>query len=131
MRAKGEKAPRGICLCTPAGVPNAVRLLSRPGGVPLDLPAGADSVESASGLPCPAGRDAAEGEAGLVEALSAATASLDGFLARHLSRPISRWISRHLARTPVTANQVTVTGAAVGLAGAFLLSRPGYWSELV
>ena len=50
----------------------------------------------------------------------------DGFMARHVERPISLEISRHLARTAVTPNQMTLISLAVGLIGApfFLSPRP-------
>jgi len=50
----------------------------------------------------------------------------DGFMAKHVERPISLSISRFLASTPVTPNQMTLISIAIGLAGApFFLS--GLW----
>jgi 1L-myo-inositol 1-phosphate cytidylyltransferase / CDP-L-myo-inositol myo-inositolphosphotransferase len=47
----------------------------------------------------------------------------DGFMARHVERPISLAISRLLAATAVTPNQMTLVSVVVGLAGApFFLS---------
>ena len=47
----------------------------------------------------------------------------DGFMARHVERPISLRIVRRLARTAITPNQITLFSVAVGLAGAsFFLS---------
>lgn len=52
----------------------------------------------------------------------------DGFMARHVERPISLAISRLLASTAVTPNQMTLTSVAVGLAGApFFLSGLAPW----
>jgi len=42
----------------------------------------------------------------------------DGFMARHVERPISLQIVRRLASTSVTPNQVTLISVAIGLAGA-------------
>jgi phosphatidylglycerophosphate synthase len=51
----------------------------------------------------------------------------EGFMSRHVERPISLAISRRLAGTRVTPNTMTLASVAVGLAGAalFLSSRPG------
>jgi 1L-myo-inositol 1-phosphate cytidylyltransferase / CDP-L-myo-inositol myo-inositolphosphotransferase len=52
----------------------------------------------------------------------------DGFMARHIERPISLVISRLLASTAVTPNQITLASVAVGLAGApFFLSGLAPW----
>jgi phosphatidylglycerophosphate synthase len=50
----------------------------------------------------------------------------DGFMARHVERPISLQISRRLAGTPLTPNQMSLISIAVGICGApfFLSSRP-------
>ena len=55
----------------------------------------------------------------------------DGFMERHLERPISRVLSRRLARTPITPNQMTLISAAVGLAAApFFLSASPLWQSI-
>ncbi len=90
-------------------------------------------VEASPGLPAIVDRDGdPEGMAEelLATALESTTADRDGFMARHVDRHISRLISRGLARTPVTPNGVTLFNTAVGLTGAFLLLRGGYWSQL-
>ncbi len=47
----------------------------------------------------------------------------DGFMARHVERPISLRIVRRLAHTTIAPNQITLFSVAVGLAGApFFLS---------
>jgi 1L-myo-inositol 1-phosphate cytidylyltransferase / CDP-L-myo-inositol myo-inositolphosphotransferase len=47
----------------------------------------------------------------------------DGFMARHVERPISLAISRRLCATSITPNQMTLVSFAIGLAGApFFLS---------
>ena len=50
----------------------------------------------------------------------------DGFMARHVERPISLQISRRLAGTGITPNQMSVISIAVGICGGpfFLSSRP-------
>ena len=50
----------------------------------------------------------------------------DGFMARHIERPISLAISRRLAATPITPNQMSLISMAVGICGGpfFLSSRP-------
>lgn len=55
--------------------------------------------------------------------LRSAVKDTDGFMARHVERPISLAISRLLATTTVTPNQMTLCSLAVGLASApFFLS---------
>jgi phosphatidylglycerophosphate synthase len=50
----------------------------------------------------------------------------DGFMARHVERPISLQISRRLAGTRLTPNQMSLISIAVGICGGpfFLSSRP-------
>ena len=50
----------------------------------------------------------------------------DGIISRFLNRPISRAVSQLLARTPITANQLTVLLMLLPLAGALLLGRGDY-----
>jgi phosphatidylglycerophosphate synthase len=55
----------------------------------------------------------------------------DGFMARHVERPVSLQISRLLAPTAVTPNQVTMISVAIGLCGApFFLSAHGSWQTV-
>ena len=55
----------------------------------------------------------------------------DGFMARHVERPISLEISRHLAHTAVTPNQMTLISLAIGLIGApFFLSPRPLWQTV-
>jgi phosphatidylglycerophosphate synthase len=94
----------------------------------------ARQVQGASGLPytIERGVDQIEiSEAKLVAALPYQTEEKDGFLARHLDRRASRLVSQRLAHTKVAPNQITLTGVAIGLIGAFLLSRAGYWPHLI
>jgi 1L-myo-inositol 1-phosphate cytidylyltransferase / CDP-L-myo-inositol myo-inositolphosphotransferase len=50
----------------------------------------------------------------------------DGFMARHVERPISLMISRRLAGTAITPNQMSLISIAVGICGGpfFLSSHP-------
>lgn len=54
------------------------------------------------------------------------TKDTDGFMARHIERPISLFISRRLAATAITPNEMSLISIAVGVCGGpfFLSSRP-------
>jgi len=55
----------------------------------------------------------------------------DGFMARHVERPISLAISRRLAASAVTPNQMTLISVVIGLASAPLFLSPlGRWQTL-
>jgi 1L-myo-inositol 1-phosphate cytidylyltransferase / CDP-L-myo-inositol myo-inositolphosphotransferase len=55
----------------------------------------------------------------------------DGFMVRHLDRPVSLQISRRLASTAVTPTQITMLSIAIGLCGApFFLSAHWAWQTL-
>jgi 1L-myo-inositol 1-phosphate cytidylyltransferase / CDP-L-myo-inositol myo-inositolphosphotransferase len=55
----------------------------------------------------------------------------DGFMARHVERPISLQISRLLAPTSITPNQMSLISIAVGLCGApFFLSAHALWQTI-
>jgi phosphatidylglycerophosphate synthase len=55
----------------------------------------------------------------------------DGFMAKHVERPISIALSRWLAETPVTPNQITVISGAIGVAAApFFLSLSPLWQTI-
>ncbi len=83
-------------------------------GAPADLPREIDPLI----VTTPADIRAAERR--LLRALVKDT---DGFMARHVERPMSLAISRLLASTEVTPNQMTVISVAVGLTSApFFLS---------
>ena len=57
--------------------------------------------------------------------------SEDGFIARHLNRPLSRRISLLLADTPLTPNAITVLNLLICFCGAFLFSLGEYvWTLL-
>jgi phosphatidylglycerophosphate synthase len=54
----------------------------------------------------------------------------DGWTARWLNRYVSLSLSRHLVKTPLSPNQVSVGILAIGLYGAYLASLGTYWSML-
>ncbi len=55
----------------------------------------------------------------------------DGFMARHVERPISLQISRRLAPTPITPNQMSLVSILVGCcAGPFFLSPSALWQTI-
>lgn len=91
-------------------------------------------VEGAPGLPylMDVGGDQIRiSESKLAGALAFQTRERDGFLARHLDRRISHLISKRLAYTIVSPNQITLFNATIGVIGAFFLSRPGYWPQVI
>jgi phosphatidylglycerophosphate synthase len=55
----------------------------------------------------------------------------DGWTSRWLNRPVSLFLSRWLVKTPILPNQLSVVILGVGLAGALLAARGGYWSMLL
>ena len=50
----------------------------------------------------------------------------DGFVSLWINRPLSTRLSKHLARTPVTPNQITVASFLISLIGAGFLAAGGY-----
>jgi 1L-myo-inositol 1-phosphate cytidylyltransferase / CDP-L-myo-inositol myo-inositolphosphotransferase len=63
--------------------------------------------------------------------LSALVKETDGFMARHVDRPISLQVSRFLAPTAVTPNQITMISVVIGLCGApFFLSALWGWQAV-
>ncbi|MGE0325403.1 MAG: CDP-alcohol phosphatidyltransferase family protein [Polyangiaceae bacterium] len=55
----------------------------------------------------------------------------DGWTSRYLNRYISLAISRWLVKTPLRPNQVSVGILAIGIAGAVIAARGGYWDLLI
>jgi 1L-myo-inositol 1-phosphate cytidylyltransferase / CDP-L-myo-inositol myo-inositolphosphotransferase len=89
--------------------------LARRFGPPAPIAAGVDPVL----VETPA--DAPLAERRLMQALVKET---DGFMARHVERPISLFISRLLAPTTITPNQMSLISIAVGICGGpFFLSE--------
>ncbi len=133
LEVKGKKDPERLYLCAP---PHLFSILPHLWSPSSDLPAldRAQTVEGVDGLPyaLDGGQEQAKvAEARLMEAQAIQTKGEDGFLARHLNRRVSRFISKGLVLTPVTPNQITLVGATIGMAGAFLLSWAGYWPKLI
>ncbi len=75
--------------------------------------------------------DPSEAERRIGITLRHETAWKDGFLAHHLDRRISWRIALALARTGITANQVTIANTALGLLAAVLIALAGYWPPLL
>ena len=50
----------------------------------------------------------------------------DGPVSRHLNRPVSRWLTRHLVRTPVTPNQISLASLGLSCIAAVLFAVGGY-----
>lgn len=71
---------------------------------------------------------AKQAERGLFRALRKAE---DGWTSRWLNRYVSLAISRHLAKSNLSPNHLSLAILAVGLFGAFLASRGGYVSMLL
>jgi 1L-myo-inositol 1-phosphate cytidylyltransferase / CDP-L-myo-inositol myo-inositolphosphotransferase len=122
--------PNRIVMIAAASAPDAVEALDEKGGArhlvaverrlarrfgsPAAMPAGIDpmTVETAA--------EVRVAERRLMGALVKDT---DGFMARHVERPISLQISRLLAPTAMTPNQMSLISMAVGICGGpFFLS---------
>jgi phosphatidylglycerophosphate synthase len=131
-------SPGNIIVLPPTAVPEALAALEAEGGArgltavhdrltrrfgpPAALPERVDPMVVAA----PA--DIRVAERRLLRALVKDT---DGFMARHVERPISLAISRRLASTAVTPNQMTLISVAIGLAAApFFLSALALWQTV-
>ncbi|HKO08246.1 MAG TPA: CDP-alcohol phosphatidyltransferase family protein [Alphaproteobacteria bacterium] len=102
--------------------PAAHERLTRRFGAPAALSAGVDPMV----VTAPADIRAAERR--LLRSLVKDT---DGFMARHVERPVSLAISRLLAASAVTPNEITLISVVIGLAGApFFLSPLGRWQTV-
>lgn len=55
----------------------------------------------------------------------------DGWVSRHLNRPVSISFSRVLAHTPITPNQFTIFTGLLGVLTAYLLSMGPYWGFML
>jgi len=105
-----------------ASLATAVDRLTRRLRPPSPLPPGIDPLIVAE----PGDMRAAERRL-----LGALVKDTDGFMARHVERPISLAISRRLAPTQVTPNQMTLISVAIGLSGApFFLSSQAHWQTV-
>ena len=122
--ADGVLAPfAGVVVCG-ADVPPG-----RAAGLLAEAPASASAAASAEVPFHIAGAaDLRAAEKRLLRSLGKKT---DGYMERHVERPISWRISRLLASTPITPNQMTLFSAAVGLLAApFFLSAAPLWQTI-
>ena len=126
--------PGRLALIAPASTAEALSALAAGGGA-SEFAAALQTLTDRFGIPAslPAAIDpllvAAPGDRRLAERrlLRGLVKDTDGFMARHLERPISLAVSRLLAPTPVTPNQMTLFSVAVGVVGApFFLSPQPY-----
>ncbi len=96
--------------------------LTRRFGPPAAIPSGIDPLAVVTSM------DVSVAERRLLRSLVKDT---DGFMARHIERPISLQIARHLAATAVTPNQMTIVSVSIGLLGApFFLSALWPWQTI-
>lgn len=58
----------------------------------------------------------------------AAGKSSDGFVARRLNRPLSRWLTRHFLEFNLTPNQVSLLAFGMGCVAAALMAVGPYWA---
>jgi phosphatidylglycerophosphate synthase len=75
--------------------------------------------------------DPSEAERRIGITLRHETAWKDGFLAHHLDRRVSWRVALMLARTGITANQVTLANTALSLLAAAMIAMAGYWPPLI
>ena len=125
--------PGRILMFPAVSAPTAADVLNEDGGV-RDLAAAESRLARLFGppAPIPAGIDPmvvetpADVRAAERRLLRSLVKDTDGFMARHVERPISLAISRRLARTAITPNQMSLISIAVGICGGpfFLSSRP-------
>ncbi len=99
--------------------------LLRRGGInaeQLRTPAG-DLPFALNGRP----EDREEAELRLARSLPKETAAKDAPMARMFDRKLSWRLSLHLARTQITANQITIANTFFGLACGWMFAIPSYW----
>jgi 1L-myo-inositol 1-phosphate cytidylyltransferase / CDP-L-myo-inositol myo-inositolphosphotransferase len=127
------RIPNRIVVLAAASALGAVGELDRDGGA-RDLGAVESRLARLFGPPAPISADI---DPMLVETppdvraaerrlLRSLVKDTDGFMARHVERPISLQISRRLAGTAITPNQMSLISIAAGICGGpfFLSSRP-------
>ncbi|MEY3052616.1 MAG: hypothetical protein RLY31_2401 [Bacteroidota bacterium] len=131
-------APNAELTLVPTGRKNDLPdILSWPGGRQTEADATENRLATWPAVELnPAGRllMAVPTEADLDPAREALVRSLtkptDGWVSRHLNRPLSTRISRLLAHTSVTPNQFTLLTGLVGLATGVFAAQGGYWNFL-
>jgi phosphatidylglycerophosphate synthase len=131
--AKWAAIPNRIVMLAPGLAPDAADALDRDGGArnPADVEG---RLARLFGPPAPISADIdpmvvkTSEDARVAERrlLCALVKDTDGFMARHVERPISLQISRRLAGTAITPNQMSLISIAVGICGGpfFLSARP-------
>jgi phosphatidylglycerophosphate synthase len=129
---------QGVIVLSPAAVPAALAVL-RTGGEPYTIAAVQPRLSTRFGSPCSIPieidpmvvttlKDVRLAERRLLRSLVKET---DGFMARHVDRPISLQITRHLALTAIEPTQITMVSMAIGLCGApFFLSPLWSWQTV-
>ncbi|MCY4190262.1 MAG: CDP-alcohol phosphatidyltransferase family protein [Rhodospirillaceae bacterium] len=55
----------------------------------------------------------------------------DGFMSRHVARPISMWVSRRVAPWPVTPNHMTLVSMMLGLVSAPFFLSSVWWIQSI
>ena len=130
--------PHRIIMLAATAVPDALTVLHTEGGA-CDITAVQDRLTRRFGSPAAVpieidpmvvvtSKDLRVAERRLLRRLVKDT---DGFMARHVERPISLQVSRRLARTAITPNQTTMISVAIGLCGApFFLSGLWFWQTV-
>ena len=132
-QARWAALPNRIIMLSPASARNAAEALDQEGGA-REVAAVEDRLARLLGPPSPipapidpmAVEIPADVRAAERRLLKGLTKETDGFMARHVERPISLFISRRLAGTAITPNQMSLISIAVGVCGGpfFLSSRP-------
>lgn len=90
-------------------------------------------IEGIAGLPFSLNsvQEIKEAEKSLINALSLQKRAEDSILAKYFDRNISLFFTKRLVHTGITPNQITLLGMSIGLTGAFLISLPSYWTQLI
>ena len=121
LASTGGDFDAGLAIGTPADLLNPPATLGAAASLAGLLPFALDGRPD----------DPAEGERRIGVTLRHETAWKDGFLAHHLDRRISWRIALALARTGISANQVTLANTALGLAAAAMIALGGYLPPLM
>jgi phosphatidylglycerophosphate synthase len=134
MKADSEDRGDGLFVVWPGALVPVLFTLWCPERYDLQVPGDIKHISGIPDLPYALGKGAEQtrnSEDRLIAALPSQTEDYDGFLARNFDRRISRFISKRLVHMRITPNQITLTGMTIGLIGAFFLSLPGYWVQLM
>ena len=126
--AAGIAVAQGESVALGAGVVVCGRDVPWPGAAALSGAPPAAAPAAPAPLAIASKADLPIAERRLLRALGKST---DGFMERHVERPLSRVLSRRLAPTRITPNQMTLISAAVGLGAApFFLSAAPLWQTI-